>query len=232
MKKGFTLSEVLITLGIVGVVAVLTIPAIMKNYRDKTYIAQLKKVYGQLSEATQTIITDEQSDNFYHTTGGVKQSCSNINDGICEKGAGYFLNKYLKIVHNNCAEGYKCISNNYTNAAGETVGGINDKSYCVQTANGATICTSYEPSVSGIADKACLSLIIDVNGPAKPNITGKDVFAVDIHNDGSISDYYSGCSDGNKGCDPTLCNTDKTSIFSAACGCLNSVVEEGWKYKD
>ena len=31
MKQGFTLSEVLITLGIVGIVAVLTIPGVMKN---------------------------------------------------------------------------------------------------------------------------------------------------------------------------------------------------------
>lgn len=32
-KQGFTLAEVLITLGIVGVVAALTIPTIVQNYK-------------------------------------------------------------------------------------------------------------------------------------------------------------------------------------------------------
>lgn len=33
--KAFTLAEVLITLGIIGVVAALTIPALMQNIQDK-----------------------------------------------------------------------------------------------------------------------------------------------------------------------------------------------------
>lgn len=35
MKKAFTLAEVLITLGIIGVVAALTIPTLVNNYRKK-----------------------------------------------------------------------------------------------------------------------------------------------------------------------------------------------------
>ena len=34
-KKGFTLAEVLITLGIIGVVAALTIPGLIANHRKK-----------------------------------------------------------------------------------------------------------------------------------------------------------------------------------------------------
>ena len=48
MKKGFTLSEVLITLGIVGVVAVLTVPGVMKNYKSRLYTAQLQKPMPKL----------------------------------------------------------------------------------------------------------------------------------------------------------------------------------------
>lgn len=36
MKTAFTLAETLITLGIIGVVAALTIPSIIKNYQKKT----------------------------------------------------------------------------------------------------------------------------------------------------------------------------------------------------
>ena len=35
MKRGFTLAEVLITLGIIGVVAALTIPTLINNYQKK-----------------------------------------------------------------------------------------------------------------------------------------------------------------------------------------------------
>lgn len=53
MKKhiGFTLAEVLITLGIIGVVAALTLPALVQKYQEKASIARLKKAYSVLSQA-------------------------------------------------------------------------------------------------------------------------------------------------------------------------------------
>ena len=35
MKNGFTLAEVLITLGIIGVVAAMTIPTLISNYKKQ-----------------------------------------------------------------------------------------------------------------------------------------------------------------------------------------------------
>lgn len=51
LKKGFTLAEVLITIGIIGVVAALTMPVLMSNYKKKEYSSRLKKVYSSLSQA-------------------------------------------------------------------------------------------------------------------------------------------------------------------------------------
>lgn len=48
-KFGFTLSEVLITLGIVGVVAVLVLPAFIDSYMDKQYAAMWKKKYSEIA---------------------------------------------------------------------------------------------------------------------------------------------------------------------------------------
>ena len=42
MKKAFTLAEVLITLGIIGVVAVLTVPNIISNYQEKVLDTKIK----------------------------------------------------------------------------------------------------------------------------------------------------------------------------------------------
>lgn len=48
-KSAFTLAEVLITLGIIGVVAALTLPALMADYRAKELEVRFKKpslLYG------------------------------------------------------------------------------------------------------------------------------------------------------------------------------------------
>ena len=51
IKKGFTLAEVLITLGIIGIVAALTLPSLVSNYRKKVTAAKLKQTYSILSNA-------------------------------------------------------------------------------------------------------------------------------------------------------------------------------------
>ena len=52
MKKfGFTLAEVLITLGIIGVVAAITMPTLIQNYQKSKTANQLKTVYSLMNQA-------------------------------------------------------------------------------------------------------------------------------------------------------------------------------------
>ena len=51
MKKGFTLAVVLITLGIIGIVAALTLPALISNYRKNLVVERLKKFYTVMNQA-------------------------------------------------------------------------------------------------------------------------------------------------------------------------------------
>ncbi len=51
MKKAFTMAEVLITLGIIGIVAAMTFPQLIKNYQAKVYETAFKKAYSNLSKA-------------------------------------------------------------------------------------------------------------------------------------------------------------------------------------
>ena len=52
-KKGFTLAEVLITLGIIGVVAAMTMPTLMSKYRGHVAVQKLKKVSTILLQVAQ-----------------------------------------------------------------------------------------------------------------------------------------------------------------------------------
>ena len=77
MKKAFTLSEVLVTLSIISVIAVLTVPSIVKNYRYKMYSTQLQKTYSQIQTAIKTVMEDEMTNDFYQTTAGAKDDFTN-----------------------------------------------------------------------------------------------------------------------------------------------------------
>ena len=50
-RFGFTLAEVLITLGVIGVVVALTIPTLIQNANERSTVSQLKKIYSTLSNA-------------------------------------------------------------------------------------------------------------------------------------------------------------------------------------
>lgn len=49
--KAFTLAEVLIALGIIGIVASLTLPAIIQKQNEKATVTALKKFYSSISQA-------------------------------------------------------------------------------------------------------------------------------------------------------------------------------------
>ena len=231
MKKGFTLAEVLITLGIVGVVAVLTIPSVMKNYTNRMYVSQLQKTYSQIAEAVQAIMNNDHVDNFKESSAAVDNPSGCPADmSKCTQGPIYFLNNYFKTVKTNCGSAgggdktcAKSDSNFYRRLDNaQLTGGIGY--YCIQTVTGAAICASFN------SNNKCMSLNVDVNGLAQPNIAGRDVFSMDIHENGSISDYGSGCINGNIGNAGSTCGTgDVSSASSAAAGCLNNIIQAGWK---
>ena len=50
-KSAFTLAEVLITLGIIGVVAALTLPSVVANYKEKQLTTAWKKAYSDVANA-------------------------------------------------------------------------------------------------------------------------------------------------------------------------------------
>lgn len=58
-KRGFTLAEVLIAMGVIGVIAAMTIPALMTNYREKEWEAKLKKTFSIATTACERMLVEE-----------------------------------------------------------------------------------------------------------------------------------------------------------------------------
>lgn len=57
-RLGFTLAEVLITLGVIGVVAALTVPVLMNIYQEHEAVAKVKETYSLVSQATEQWATE------------------------------------------------------------------------------------------------------------------------------------------------------------------------------
>ena len=50
-KAAFTLAETLIVMGVIGVVAALTLPNLNNSTGDKEKVAKVKKIYAELNDA-------------------------------------------------------------------------------------------------------------------------------------------------------------------------------------
>ena len=64
MKSGFTLAEVLITLGIIGVVASIVMPSVMTNYTYKTIGVKLAKFVSQVEGSTRPFVVQNEIFNY------------------------------------------------------------------------------------------------------------------------------------------------------------------------
>ena len=90
-KCAFTLAEVLITLGIIGIVAAMTIPTLIKNYQEKARDNQFKKVYATLNQAMKFTVSE---------LGYVPKCYISKSSGVAINECTLFYNtltKYLKI---------------------------------------------------------------------------------------------------------------------------------------
>lgn len=159
-KCAFTLAEVLITLGIIGVVAAMTLPALINNYKKAQTVSQLKASYSILSQAIKLSEV---------TNGEVKYWNFNLSsEQFFEK----YLKGYLKMQKTSTlGEAKKQITYKWIN--NEPVGGGYKEevanSYRGNLANGSLF---YVHSAGGYST----TLMVDINSYKNPNKVGIDMF--------------------------------------------------------
>lgn len=169
-NKAFTLAEVLITIGIIGVVAAMTIPTLLSNYTKKRTITKLQRAISVLNQA-------------------YRQSVDDVGDSIDEAynmGTENYINTYwapyIKInqickTYSDC--GYKSNTPFY-NTDGKTLQGsaafIQNSRIGIRTMDGFTYIIFTSSWKAGEFNIPTNWVWVDLNGPAAPNTFGKDVF--------------------------------------------------------
>ena len=170
----FTLAEVLITLGIIGVVSAMTVPTLMQNYQRQSYVTQLHKVYNETSQMLIQVMTDRNALNLNETG-----AFNNI-----ENSAATFK-KYFKVVHDCGATLTPCFASEYKSIDGTSTAAAGECWYAVSLANGASICFT---SMINDGNYPYIVTYVDVNGAKGPNISGRDYFLLQFYNNGTIED--------------------------------------------
>ena len=102
--SAFTLAEVLITLGIIGVVAALTLPQVVTNYEKKATEVRLKKDYSTLANALKMAEAEH----------GPIETWADENDNMDNIYQEYFkkMEPYIQFAVKPCFDGSKCFPKN------------------------------------------------------------------------------------------------------------------------
>ncbi len=182
-NKGFTLAEILITLAIIGVVAALTIPTVVRSIQEQQLKTQFKKVYNTLNLAlSKTYFDLGEFPKCYIDPAGTgeegwytKIDCQNFYNSLasnlrvikyCKSGTaseGGCIAQYPQL---DTSSPSSCASNAYN------INTISNSSKVWVLADG-TILFTYSGGTYPM-------FAVDINGIKKPNKWGYDVFAIDI----------------------------------------------------
>lgn len=178
-KKGFTLAEVLITLGIIGVVAALTMPTVLNKTKNAELVSSYKKVYAELSQVYMTIKADN---------GGTFE-------GLCQTSDDYYelFKKYMKNVR-TCEAGTvsgKCWAKDWY-VGGNKIQSNENESSSLILPNGTSILFFFQSSSCTSSNEvykpiSCARMRVDLNGLKKPNSVGRDIFDFYITQEGLLA---------------------------------------------
>ena len=229
-KAAFTLAEVLITLGIIGVVAALTLPTLIANYQKKVYVNQLKKSVSVLSNGFKLMMGHDGVTELKDTTAFsgmlVEDKCNNGGGGT---------NNLLTDECRSMKEGLESVFSGIQfvpcngklpqnlNGGNDVANGLRRKSTstCIQFPDGSEI-IHFSAKKTGNN----IGIIVDLNGAKNPNTVGRDIFWLYVNNNGHITGSYG--EEESKNWRTTTdsrykCEMDGTSL---GYGCAGRVLEE------
>lgn len=185
-NKAFTLAEVLITLGIIGIVAAMTIPTLMNNANDKKTVTALKKAYSALSQAYLMAVEENGPPDSWGMTDGNEPSREILGNNLlkymnttekCIGTTGCLYNGPIKYLSGTSWENYYAQAFPKARLADGTnfmIGGINSPT-----------CTASYGTTQQL-QSVCGFIFIDTDGDKGRNTLGIDIFRFHVTNSGIV----------------------------------------------
>ena len=203
-KQAFTLAETLITLGIIGVVAALSLPALFDAWDNQKQAAARKKAMYTLANGYKKLATDNEV------------SMSNSPLFQCGENFSCLSNLHKKSfsIASDKTKSHEGLPDSYVRSDSDTEeAGFkwDDVPYIFTTADGMTFGYLSGTKSGGI------EIAVDMNGVGEPNKICEDVFKVVIDNKGGVTTTY---KDGDK--DQDLCSKLNDSLK----GCTADTIKD------
>ena len=203
-RSAFTLAEVLITLGIIGVVAAMTMPTLIGKYKDREYITRAKKSASTIANALKMMQADYGETNFEYIVSGM--NAEQLTDTLA---------KYFKVIKRCKGNQKGCHDKPIKNSSPRDLDGSGTAGYyrknglygspqlvladgsILQIIKYASCNRTYTTNVTdengnvvvnedGSIDQvekyasSCFDITVDTNGIKPPNQIGRDVFGMYI----------------------------------------------------
>lgn len=160
-KIAFTLAEVLIVIGIIGIIAQMTIPTLVAQTQKNVLKSQFNKMVAEVSQAIIYTKLELGVDNL--------QNAYVYYNGTEYVNAAEFVNAFYRQLKVIGTQSYSTWPVNYNNTATAYWWGIGEEAPNQVLADGS--------SINCMINAWMINISVDVNGPLKkPNKTGYDIF--------------------------------------------------------
>lgn len=196
-SKAFTLAEILITLGIIGIIAAITIPTLKTNIFEKEIVNKFKQSYSIISQAVKMMENEEEC---------IGSSCYTIYPAPEIEKIASNIDKHFKYADKKCylipfakrdfidwlpektysLDGTVALYSTYS--IGRNLGADKSGTCYYKLLNGSVVAFS---RMNAFNDSGILNIVIDANGKSGPNRVGKDMFPViSTGNKSGLIPYY------------------------------------------
>ena len=188
-KRAFTLAEVLITIGIIGVVVTITLPTLVQKKYEKEWVTAYLRVYSLLETAYHSAIEEYGTIENWEGSSFFRDSNNEI----------IRINADKNTIYKNMIKPYVKINKEFTDLNWDQNGCMPKEWTLLDGSIRPNYFTGREPQISLLSGECILleqalgaHFTVDLNGLKGPNIFGKDIFifSFDAKNTGRIKPGY------------------------------------------